>query len=102
MDVAKAIGPNCKMPIIGIRPGEKLHEEMITFADGFNTFAYENYFLILPSEDKIIDKYQQVGMNIKRVKYGFSYNSLDNPNFLSVDQLRDLIRENVSPSFKPL
>ena len=101
-DVAKAIGPNCEMPEIGIRPGEKIHEEMITSADSFNTFDLQDYYLILPSDKNIKKLYEQAGMNLKRVEYGFSYNSLNNPRFLNVQEIRKLIRENIDDSFEPL
>ena len=101
-DVAKAIGPNCEMPEIGIRPGEKIHEEMITSADSFNTFDLQDYYLILPSNKNIKKLYEQAGMNLKRVEYGFSYNSLNNPRFLNVQEIRKLIRENIDDSFEPL
>mgnify|MGYP001418169227 CR=1 FL=1 len=101
-DVAKAIGPNCEMPEIGIRPGEKIHEEMITSADSFNTFDLQDYYLILPSDTNIKKLYEQAGMNLKRVEYGFSYNSLNNPRFLNVQEIRKLIRENIDDSFEPL
>ncbi len=101
-DVAKAIGPNCEMPEIGIRPGEKIHEEMITSADSFNTFDLQDYYLILPSDKNIKKLYEQAGMNLKRVEYGFSYNSLNNPRFLNVQEIRTLIRENIDDSFEPL
>ena len=59
VDVAEAIGPNCKKEIIGIRPGEKLHEEMITTADSFTTYDLGEYYAILPA-DKTIEKYQKI------------------------------------------
>ena len=100
-DVAQAIGPNCEMPIVGIRPGEKIHEEMITPADSFNTFDLDKYFLILPSDGKIEQDYKRFNMELKRVEYGFSYNSLNNPHFLNIQQIQALIRENIDPSFEP-
>ena len=90
------------MPIVGIRPGEKIHEEMITSADSFNTFDLEKYFIILPSDDQVKEMYRRAGINLNRVEYGFSYNSLNNPNFLSVEKIRRLIREHIDKSFQPL
>ena len=101
-DVAKAIGPNCKMPVVGIRPGEKIHEEMITSADSFNTFDLDKFFIILPPDGKIEEKYKKLNIKLKRVEYGFSYNSLNNPDFLNVEEIQALIRENLDPSFEPL
>ena len=91
MDLANAIGPECKNRVIGIRPGEKIHEEMITSSDSFTTFDLEKYFVILPLKpiwdlNSYIKKFKA-----KKVKEGFSYNSGTNKDFLTVDQLRDLI-----------
>jgi UDP-N-acetylglucosamine 4,6-dehydratase len=100
-DVAEAIGPNCKKPIIGIRPGEKIHEEMITSSDSFTTIDLGDYFAILPSDGRVQDLYTKEGISLHAVAQGFAYNSGTNPEFLSVEQLRHLIREHVDPSFEP-
>ena len=90
-DVAMAIGPNCQHPIIGIRPGEKIHEEMITDNDSFNTIDLGKYFAILPSAGKYtVESYCQ-SFGGKPVQPGFAYNSGSNPDFLTVEQLRALI-----------
>jgi len=101
MDVAEAIGPGCEKPIVGIRPGEKIHEEMITTADSFTTYDLDKYFVILPSDGKAQAIYDSAGMTLKKVQPGFAYNSGSNTDFLSVDQLRKLIKDHVSHSFVP-
>ena len=101
MDVAEAIGPNCKKPVIGIRPGEKIHEEMITSSDSFSTIDLESYYAILPSDRSVHLKYKKRGVQIKEIRSGFAYNSGTNPDFLTVDELRSLIKEHVAPNFKP-
>lgn len=94
-DVATAVDPSCEQTIVGIRPGEKIHEEMITTSDSFNTVDLGAYFAILPSAANYsLEEYcRQKGS--KRVKAGFAYNSGSNPNFLTVEQLRVLIKEHV-------
>ena len=96
IDVAKAVGPKCKYDIIGIRPGEKLHEEMITETDALNCVEFEDYFVILPSIEmwdinKFIHESNQLSGNL--CEHGFSYNSSTNPEFLSVKQLKEIISQ---------
>lgn len=98
-DIAEAIGPSCEKRIIGIRPGEKIHEEMITASDSFTTIDLGTYYAVLPSVGNLIRLYQDAGMSSTTVPAGFAYNSGSNPEFLSVDQLRELIREHVDPAF---
>ena len=100
-DVAEAIGPNCAKPIIGIRPGEKIHEEMITSSDSFTTIDLGNYYAILPSDGRVKKRYQEASISSEPVVTGFAYNSGSNPEFLSVEQLRTLILEHVDPAFEP-
>jgi UDP-N-acetylglucosamine 4,6-dehydratase (inverting) len=98
-DVAHAVAPDCRHTVVGIRPGEKLHEEMITASDSPNTVDLGPYFAILPSgaEFTVDDYCARTGA--RRVAPGFSYDSGNNTDFLSVPQLRDLISEHVdSPS----
>ncbi len=98
-DVAQAIAPNVEHEIIGIRPGEKIHEEMISPADSLNTIEYEKHYLILPAKSKnIINKFQKG----KRVESNFCYASNTNKNFLSIDQIRKLIIDNVDSNFVPI
>ena len=101
-DVAEAIGPSCEKPITGIRPGEKIHEEMITSSDSFTTIDLGEYYAILPSDGRVQKCYQEAGINSTAVSAGFAYNSGSNPEFLSVEQLRALIREHVDPAFQPV
>ena len=101
-DVAEAIGPSCEKPIIGIRPGEKVHEEMITSSDSFTTIDLGNYYAILPSDGRVQKRYLEAAISSKPVATGFAYNSGSNPEFLSVEQLRALIREHVDPAFQPV
>ena len=101
IDVAEAIGPTCEKPLVGIRPGEKIHEEMITAADSFTTIDLGPYYAILPSDGHVQQLYQAAGRCINPVPKGFSYDSGSNPDFLTVEKLRDLIREHVNPSFMP-
>ena len=99
MDVAEAIGPECERPIIGIRPGEKIHEEMITASDSFNTVDLGPYFAILSQSAKY-SREQYCDLNgCQPVQEGYAYNSGTNPDFLSVVQIRDLIREHLDSSF---
>lgn len=100
MDVAEAIGPDCEKPIIGIRPGEKVHEEMITVSDSFNTYDLGKYYAILPQVPrfKLEDFIEQ--NNAKSVEQGFRYNSGENEEWETVESLRKLIKEHVNPTFE--
>ena len=102
IDVAEAIGPSCDKPVVGIRPGEKIHEEMITSSDSFSTIDLGRYYAILPSDGSVRRRYQAAGLPVNCVEPGFAYNSGTNSDFLSVDQLRDLIVEHVDSNFKPV
>jgi len=101
-DVAEAIGPSCDKPIVGIRPGEKIHEEMITASDSFSTVDLGPYYAILPSDGSTLARYRSAGSEAAGVPPGFAYNSGTNPEFLTVSQLRSLIREHVDPAFQPV
>jgi len=101
-DVATAIAPNAKQEIVGIRPGEKLHEEMITETDSLNTIDLGCYYAILPS----VSFTYQVDDYIKHhnavfVPQGFRYNSGTNTQWETVESLREEIIECVDPEFKP-
>jgi UDP-N-acetylglucosamine 4,6-dehydratase (inverting) len=94
-DVAQAIGPECRQEIVGIRPGEKIHEEMITASDSFNTVDLGRYFAVLPvGSSYSVEQYCQTA-GASPVPKGYAYNSGTNPDFLSVDQLRELIAQHV-------
>jgi FlaA1/EpsC-like NDP-sugar epimerase len=95
MDVAKAIGPDCKYEIVGIRPGEKVHEEMITQSDSFNTYDLGKYFVILPSlKSWSLEEFTSY-YNAKLVPQGFSYNSENNTEWETINSLRDLINQSL-------
>jgi len=94
-DLANAIGPECEHPVIGIRSGEKIHEEMITSSDSFTTYDLGRYYVILPQHpvwdlNMYIKKFKA-----KKVDEGFNYNSGKNKNFLTVDELRMLIDKKI-------
>ena len=101
-DLANAIGPNCKKEIIGIRSGEKLYEELITSSDSLSTIDIGKYYLILPNDFSVHKKYKEFGKKFKYVPNDFSYNSNENDEFLSIEELRELIRINVDKEFKPI
>ena len=101
-DLAEAIGPGCKKPIIGIRPGEKIHEEMITSSDSFNTIDLGQYYAILnTSGGKSADLYAKM-KKAQKVPAGFYYNSGDNPQFLTIPEIQRLIKKHLDPSFRPI
>jgi FlaA1/EpsC-like NDP-sugar epimerase len=91
-----AIGPDCKHPVVGIRPGEKIHEEMITESDSFNTVDLGKYYAILPSAGNHTVEGYCKSFGAKPVSKGYAYNSGTNGDFLSVDQLRELIKCHLS------
>ncbi len=99
-DIAKAIAPNAKQEIIGIRPGEKLHEEMITITDAMNTVEFDDYFAIMPNShylpwdrERFLNESNETPG--RYCQEGFCYNSGTNPNFLTVEEIRDLIIKHV-------
>jgi UDP-N-acetylglucosamine 4,6-dehydratase/5-epimerase len=95
MDIAKAIAPDCEHKIVGIRPGEKLHEDMITESDALNTLEFEDYYVIVPSIrfwSKTKFKNESNKKMGKPCSDGFSYNSKSNNDFLSVEELKSLIK----------
>ena len=105
IDVAKAINPNCKIKIIGIRPGEKLHEEMITLSDGFNSLELNDFFVILPrlnlsknynktQNEYVLKNYYLKKKKAKRLQENFSYNSLNNHRYLSIKEIKEIIKDN--------
>tara|TARA_B100000809_G_scaffold29626_1_gene25688 strand:- start:4439 stop:5443 length:1005 start_codon:yes stop_codon:yes gene_type:complete len=94
-DVATAIDPNCEQKEVGIRPGEKLHEEMITSSDSFFTYDLGKYYAILPSQpifdlDEFIARFDAV-----KVPQGFSYNSGENESWETIQTMKELIKEHV-------
>jgi UDP-N-acetylglucosamine 4,6-dehydratase len=100
MDVAMAIAPDCKHEIVGIRPGEKIHEEMITSSDSFYTYDLEKYFAILPQTHTWLLQDFIKHFNAVKVKQGFHYNSGENSEWLNVEEIRVLIKKYVDPTFE--
>ena len=102
LTLAEAIAPSCEVKEIGIRPGEKLHEEMITSSDSSNPVDLGNFYAITSAPlVPDLDKYC-LENNVKKVNQGFCYNSGTNKNFLNVEQIRSLIKEHVDSNFEPL
>lgn len=97
--IAKAIAPNAKLVDVGIRPGEKLHEEMITGSDSYNTIEFDQYYAILPP-DVEKEKYLK-HFKAEEVEKGFTYNSGTNDQWETEESMRDLIKTYVDPEFKP-
>ena len=99
IDVATAIAPDCEQFIVGIRPGEKIHEEMISASDSFNTYDLGKYYTILPAVPNFDLKNYINFFDAKKVEEGFSYNSGTNKDFETVESLRLLIKEHVCLNF---
>ena len=99
VDVATAIGPNCEKKIVGIRPGEKIHEEMITISDSMNTYDIGKYYVILPQKPRFKLSQFIEHFKAKIVDEGFSYNSGNNDDWETVESLRDLVKKFVDPNF---
>jgi UDP-N-acetylglucosamine 4,6-dehydratase (inverting) len=102
-EVAKAIGPNCEHPVVGIRPGEKVHEEMITSSDSLSTIEAEKYFVIVPNSAdtsfaETMQKYLK-HYSAKPVTPGFRYSSGANDVWLSAEEIQALIKKHVDPDF---
>jgi UDP-N-acetylglucosamine 4,6-dehydratase/5-epimerase len=100
MDVAEAIGPECQKPLVGIRPGEKIHEEMITESDSYYTYDLGKYYTILPAMHKWKLEDYTKHFNAVKVKPGFKYNSGENTEWETVDSLRKLIIDHVDSTFE--
>lgn len=100
LDVAEAIGPNCEKPIMGIRPGEKVHEEMITSSDSYNTWEVGSYYVILPQNLSWNLQEYIAHFNATKVKPGFSYNSGENTEWETVESLRSLIKQHIDSDFE--
>lgn len=98
-DVAEAIGPKCKRVTVGIRPGEKLHEEMITETDGLNSVELDRHFVILPATPEWRPQDYCNKFAARRCPAGFKDNSAANTEWLNVEELRGLIRKHVDPAF---
>ena len=99
LELAAAVAPNCKQEVVGIRPGEKIHEEMITASDSYNTADVGRYYVILPQNPSWSYDDYFVKQKARRVPDGFTYDSGSNEEWLSKEQLRDLIRLHIDPNF---
>lgn len=99
LDVAKAVAPDCKTEVVGIRPGEKLHEEMITETDSMSTYDCGKYYVIAPSVPLWkMDEWTRK-FNAIKVPEGFKYNSGTNTEWISPEEIRLLIKKHIDPNF---
>jgi UDP-N-acetylglucosamine 4,6-dehydratase/5-epimerase len=101
-DLADAVAPSARQEVVGVRPGEKVHEEMITSSDSLSTVDLGPYYAILPSGDSEVQESYRATTGAQPVAPGFTFNSGTNDRFLTVDDLRRLIREHVDPTFQPV
>lgn len=101
MDLVSAIAPSCDYEFCGIRPGEKIDEEMITLSDSRNTLDCGDFFVHIPNEN-LLKKYKILNSEFKHVPENFNYTSGNNDEFLTVEEIIDLIKKNIDPNFKPL
>lgn len=99
-DVATAISPKCEQKIVGIRPGEKIHEEMITASDSFYTYDLGKYYAIIPATHSWKLEDFKAHFNAKLVERSFTYNSGNNTEWETVESLRRLIKEHVDSTFE--
>lgn len=90
-DLAEAMLPGCKLKEIGIRPGEKLHEIMVTTEDSFNTYEYDKHYIVYPQ--MVFNERQVPDLSGKKVEEGFSYSSGTNSEWLTVEDLRERLKE---------
>ena len=100
MDLVKAIGSNLKIQETGIRPGEKIHEDLISVSDALNTIELKNFFVVKPNsevapwKEKKFKKHNNL-KTLKLCKRNFSYSSNNNPHFLSIKEISQLIKKNI-------
>ena len=104
IDVAKAVNSKCKFELIGIRPGEKLHEEMITASDSYNSLELKDYYVILPKvnlekkyskfeNEYFLKNYYLKNKNAKKLPENYSYNSYNNKHYLTINEIRKIIKK---------
>lgn len=98
-DVAEAIGPDCEHKIIGIRPGEKVHEEMITTSDSFYTYDLGKYYAIVPTVTRWKSEEYIEHFGAEKVEQGFRYNSSENDEWETIETLRAKIKKYLDPNF---
>ena len=89
-DLAEAMLPGCKMPEVGIREGEKLHEIMVTVEDSMNTYEYDRHFIVYPQ--MVWSERHRAVPTGKKVPEGFSYSSGNNTEWLSVEEIRERLK----------
>jgi UDP-N-acetylglucosamine 4,6-dehydratase len=99
-DVATAVAPKCEQVVVGIRPGEKIHEEMITSSDSFYTYDLGKYYTILPTVPNFKIEDFIKSFEAKKVPEGFNYDSGTNTEWETVESLRELIKEHVDSNFE--
>ncbi|HCG6982500.1 UDP-N-acetylglucosamine 4,6-dehydratase (inverting) [Vibrio parahaemolyticus] len=100
LDIAEAVAPECETKVVGIRPGEKLHEEMITDTDSLNTIDLGKYYAILPSVSFTYSEEEYLTHHkAEKVPFGFKYNSGTNTEWETIESLRALVKEHVDPNF---
>jgi len=100
MDVAEAIGPECEKKVVGIRPGEKVHEDMITPSDAFYTYDLGKYYVIIPPSPRWDLNEFIESLGARKVPAGFNYNSSENTEWETVESLRVLIKDHVDSTFE--
>jgi FlaA1/EpsC-like NDP-sugar epimerase len=93
VDIAKAVAPEASHKLIGIRPGEKLHEQMISAEDSFSTYEYRDFYKILPNLYEWSDDPSRI-INGVKVSEGFTYSSENNSSWMSVEDLKQWISHN--------
>ena len=101
LDLAEAIGPSCKHEYIGLRPGEKIHEEMISKSDGPSTIDLGKYYAILPSDQKLLKLYKEKNIKFSKVESNFYLDSKNN-DLISPQDLRKIIKLKFDKNFKPI
>ncbi len=94
IDLAKAIEKKCKLKIIGIRPGEKIHEQMISKSDSYYTLEMKKFYVILNNDNKQLKNYYKNKFAAKKVIEGFEYSSDSNKEFMNISDLKNFIRMN--------
>ncbi len=93
VDLAKAMNPKNKIKILGIRPGEKIHEQMISSSDSYSTYEMKKSYVILPQDNLKLNQYYLKNKKAKKVKPGFEYSSDKNGKFLSIFEIKNIIKK---------
>ena len=90
IDLAKSIDKNIPFEVMGVRPGEKIHEELLSSSDNLNTFDIGKYYVLLENNSKLIAYYKKK-FKAKKTKKDFVYSSDNNGNFLSIKKLNEIV-----------